>query len=74
MFSETQAGGRNYMSLTVQRFQIRDLWRYLGPDDDRYARAIYLGQGCWDDLTTITEEEGDRILREWGYSEEEYIK
>ena len=49
-------------------------WRYLGPDDDRYARAIYLGQGCWDDLTTITEEEGDRILREWGYSEEEDLK
>ena len=35
-----------------------------------YARAIYLGEGCWDDLTTITEEDGERLLREWGYSEQ----
>ena len=41
-------------------------WRYLGPSDDMYARAIYLGQGCWESLTTISEEEGQRILLEWG--------
>ena len=43
-------------------------WRSLGPDDDRYARAIYQGQGCWEDLITITGEEGERILEEWGES------
>lgn len=43
-------------------------WRYLGPDDDRYARAIYLGQGCWEDLTTITGKEGEKILETWGES------
>ncbi len=40
-------------------------WRPFGPEDDRYARAIYQGQGCWEDLTTLTKEEGDDILKEW---------
>lgn len=40
-------------------------WRAFGPDDDRYARAIYQGQGCWEDLATITAEEGEKILKKW---------
>ena len=26
------------------------IWRELGPQDESYARAIYLGQGCWESL------------------------
>ena len=44
------------------------VWRSLGPQDEQYARAIYLGQGCWERLVTITEERAMRILTEWGYS------
>jgi hypothetical protein len=58
---------RDEAPLIIDKNDLR--WRNLGPDDDMYARAIYLGQGCWEDLTTVTKEEGDKILREWGYSE-----
>lgn len=44
------------------------VWRDLGPDDESYARAIWLGQGCWERLDTLTEEEARRILAQWGYS------
>ena len=44
------------------------IWRELGPQDESYAKAIYLGQGCWERLDTITEEKAQRILTEWGYS------
>ena len=37
-----------------------------GSEDDSYARAILLGQGCWEDLKRITEEEANAILAEWG--------
>ena len=40
-------------------------WRAFGPEDDRYARAIYQGQGCWEDLATITAQEGEKILNAW---------
>ena len=40
-------------------------WRAFGPEDDRYARAIYQGQGCWEDLVTITAQEGEKILTTW---------
>ena len=40
-------------------------WRPFGPEDDRYARAVFQGQGCWEDLTTLTEEEGEKILQGW---------
>lgn len=43
------------------------VWRNLGPQDDSYARAIFLGQGCWERLDTITETEAQRILTQWGY-------
>lgn len=43
------------------------IWRDIGPEDDQYARAIYLGQGCWERLTTITSEEANNILTQWGY-------
>lgn len=42
------------------------VWKDLGSEDEQYARAIYLGQGCWDRLDTITEEEAHCILKEWG--------
>lgn len=40
-------------------------WRAFDPEDDRYARAIYQGQGCWEDLVTITAQEGEKILDTW---------
>ena len=43
------------------------IWRDLGPQDEPYARAIYLGQGCWERLDTVTEEDAKRILTQWGY-------
>ena len=43
------------------------VWRNFGPEDDSYARAIFLGQGCWERLETISEEDAQRILKEWGY-------
>ena len=46
------------------------VWQYLGPNDESYARAIYLGQGCWERLDTISEDEASHILTEWGYSYE----
>ena len=41
-------------------------WRDLKYTEDSYIRAIYIGQGCWERLETITLEEGQRILKEWG--------
>ncbi|MBP5385537.1 MAG: hypothetical protein J6Y57_11290 [Lachnospiraceae bacterium] len=35
-------------------------------EDESYARAIFLGQGCWEDLKSVTEEEADAIMEEWG--------
>ena len=45
-------------------------WQYLGPEDEQYAKAIFLGQGCWERIDTITEDEAQRILTQWGYSSE----
>ena len=46
-------------------------WETLKPrpdyKDEDYCRAIYLGQGCWEDLKDITEEEAADILEQWGY-------
>lgn len=36
--------------------------------DDPYLRALWLGQGCWERLETIREDEAQRILSKWGYS------
>ena len=44
------------------------VWRELGKEDDMYARAIYMGQGCWEDLRTITAEEAEEVLHRWGVS------
>ena len=41
-------------------------WGDLGPEYESYARAIYLGQGCWERLETISEERAQEILKEWG--------
>lgn len=46
------------------------VWRNLGPQDETYARAIYLGQGCWDRLDTIGEDEARCILKQWRDSSE----
>ena len=49
-------------------------WIHLTPrqdyKDESYCRAIYLGQGCWEDLHSISEEEAEAILKEWGFSDE----
>lgn len=44
------------------------VWRDFNSSDDGYMRAIYIGQGCWERLETITEETGKSILEEWGMS------
>ena len=36
-------------------------WGDLGPEYESYARAIYLGQGCWERLETISEERAQKI-------------
>lgn len=41
-------------------------WENLGSKYESYARAIYLGQGCWERLDTISEEKAQEILKEWG--------
>ena len=43
-------------------------WRDFGAQDEAYARAIFLGQGCWERLDSITEDEVQTILTRWGYS------
>ena len=45
------------------------VWRGLGPEHEQYARAIFLGQGCWERLDSITEEQAQWILTQWGYSD-----
>ncbi len=42
---------------------------YHDNPDDLYVRAVYLGQGCWEDLDFISDEEAERILKEWGYDQ-----
>jgi len=46
------------------------VWQELGAEDEQYLRAIYLGQGCWERLNTITEDEAQRVLAQWGCSSE----
>ena len=45
-------------------------WKELSQEYDQYARAIFLGQGCWERLETISEEAGNKILEEWGLPQE----
>ena len=45
-------------------------WNDLCEQDEQYARAIYLGQGCWERLDTISTEQAQQILKNWGYSPE----
>ncbi len=46
-------------------------WKVLAPsqedEDELYTRAIWLGQGCWEDLDEVSEKEAEQILRDWGY-------
>lgn len=49
-------------------------WKALYPKpdpnpDELYTRAIWLGEGCWECLDDITEQEAEKILKEWGYIE-----
>lgn len=48
-------------------------WRALYPqpndNDELYTRAIWLGEGCWECLDDITEQEAEKILKDWGYDE-----
>ena len=41
-------------------------WHPLGKEDEQYSRAIFLGEGCWERLESVSEETAERILREWG--------
>ena len=34
--------------------------------DDLYGRAIYFGEGCWEDLKHLSAEDGLKIIEEWG--------
>lgn len=45
-------------------------WRDFEPLDEPCLRAIYLGQGCWERLDTVSEQEAQTILRAWGYPAE----
>ena len=45
-------------------------WRDFDAADELYDRAIYLGQGCWERLRSIEEEEALQILKDWGYQSE----
>ncbi len=52
----------------MQIIQKNDLvWRELGAEYESYARAICLGQGCWELIESITEEQAQEILKNWGY-------
>ncbi len=44
-------------------------WKDLAGCDDLYSRAIYIGQGCWDELDDISKEDAARLLKEWGHEE-----
>lgn len=55
------------MPLIIRKRDLR--WKTLGGLDDLYLRAIYAGQGCWENLNAINEEQTNRILNEWGYAE-----
>ena len=45
------------------------VWKDFGPQDEQYERAIFLGQGCWERLESITETQATHILTQWGYYE-----
>lgn len=46
----------------MQIIEKNDLvWRELGPEYESYARAICLGQGCWELIESITEEQANEI-------------
>lgn len=34
-------------------------------NDSPYMRAIFLGQGCWERLDTVSEEKALSLLNEW---------
>ena len=46
-------------------------WHELEAEDELYARAIWLGQGCWESLASISEEEARRVLSKWGCTADE---
>lgn len=41
-------------------------WRALSEADEPYRRAVFLGEGCWERLETVSEETAAGILQEWG--------
>lgn len=43
-------------------------WKLLlsgSAENEQYARAVYLGQGCWERLRDVSEEEAILILKKW---------
>ena len=41
------------------------IWRDFGPEDEMYARAIFLGEGCWENLETVSEAQANSVLSKW---------
>ncbi len=56
---------RNNQSPKIMR-KSDPVWRSFGPQDDPYMRAIFLGQGCWERLDSISEDRARRIMEAWG--------
>lgn len=50
--------------MPVQCSKKEPVWKYL-ENDGNYMRAIYLGEGCWEQLETITEETAQKLIEEW---------
>jgi hypothetical protein len=46
-------------------------WTILAPredyKDEDYCRAVFLGQGCWEDLKVVSEDKAHQIIKDWGY-------
>ena len=49
-------------------------WALLAPRadyrDEEYCRAVYLGQGCWEDIEFITEEKAMEIMAQWEHADQ----
>ena len=49
-------------------FRTEGKWRPMdtrNPIENEYGRILFLGDGAWWELDDISEEEGEKILKEW---------
>ena len=57
----------NHDELPMLMRKSKLVWENVFDDgNNSYARAIFLGQGCWDRLINISLEEAEKKLKEWG--------